>query len=340
MSSGGVIAYSLPTGADYVSEYAGRINSILWHTLRQSFSETLIIPGFRNYFLASDSCLSYNVPGLIESRDLKTLYVNKYYLDAGQLKERGEYIRGRVSTLSGSPTPSGSAIVNRDFTPVAVWHHLSWWLSLHDTSLTIIIPAFCLVFFLLMLTLNPLNAGLFAGGFTLASLEIIIIFGLQVLTGYLFQAIGAIFMIFMLGLAVGSALGTGAGIYQEATRYGLLQLTLAILAVLIPYMILQIGKAAMSNAWINIILGISAFIASVLVGMEYNLAANLSKQPLQKTIGSNYAAEMFGAAAGAFAATLFLVPFLGIVKTGMVLAIVNVVTATVWLFARKFGRRL
>jgi spermidine synthase len=321
---GAIVAYSLPTGGDYVSERAGKINSVIWNTMKQCFAQVLIVPAGRNYFLASDSALSLDIPGLVEARGIETVYVNKYYLDAFQLKERSAYVTGSI-TPSGSTTPSGW--VNRDFTPVAVWYQVSWWLSHFNTTHAFILLVFIALLVILLRSLNPLSAGLFAGGFTLASIEIILIFSLQVLCGYLFQAIGAIIMVFMLGLAAGSGWRIRSDQMKTLGFYGFLQVLLAVTACTVPFIIQWLGRTVARDWLVNMVFALLAFFAAFIVGMEYRLAASLSKNTLQHTVAGNYAAELFGSAAGAFAVTLFLIPAIGLVNTGIILAVVNLTSA-------------
>jgi hypothetical protein len=323
-----LIAYSLPTGSDYVSQSAEKLNALLWNTLKQCFPEVLVVPGGRNYFLVSDSALSLDIPGLIQQRGIETVYVNRYYLDVAQMRERS----GKI-TPSGSSTLSGS--INSDFTPVAVWFQTSWWLNHFQTTHILILLVFMVVLVFMLLTLNPLSAGLFAGGFTLASLEIMLVFGLQVLCGYLFQAIGAIIMMFMLGLAAGSGIRFNSPKLQTISAYRWLQVIIACLSFFIPLIIILLSRVTADGWIINPVFAVMAFSSAFIVGMEYRLAAALSVKTPQKTVAGNYSAEMFGSAAGAFAVTLFLIPTIGILTTGIFLTVLNLATAGSLFLERK-----
>ena len=57
LNPGAVICESLPTTSDYVSKTAARTNSTLVQTMKTRFRNVLVIPGQKNYFLASDSSL-------------------------------------------------------------------------------------------------------------------------------------------------------------------------------------------------------------------------------------------------------------------------------------------
>jgi len=335
MRPGAVIAFSLPASGEYVSRKAGLLNTVLLSTLKQCFSRVLILPAGRNYFLASDSALSLDIPGLVRTRGISNVYVNEYYIDPVQLKERSEYITGFIKTTQPGPSAL-TKLVNRDFTPVAVWYQMSWWLSQFQITQAVILFIFMIVLLVLMVTLNPLSAGLFAGGFTLASAEIILIFGMQILCGYLFQAIGAIIMIFMLGLAVGSGIRFRPYWLCTLDFYRWLQLSLAFLAFMTPLVILWMGRSRTGDWLVNMVFALLAFSLAFIVGMEYRVAALLSDKTVQKTVAGNYSAEMFGSAAGAFAVTLFLIPAIGMTNTGIFLAAMNLCSAgSLFLLRRK-----
>ncbi|MCX6306674.1 MAG: hypothetical protein NT040_17040 [Bacteroidetes bacterium] len=322
MSPGGIMAYSLPTAGEYVSELGSRLNAVLLNTLKQCFDSILIIPAGRNYFLASDSSLSADIPGLIDSRGIETGYVNKFYLDAAQLKERSASVTASA-TLSGTTRPPG--LVNSDYSPLAVWYHLSWWLSQFNVTTALILTIFTVIIAVTMTTLNPLSAGLFSGGFTLTTLEIMLVFGVQVLSGFIFQVIGSIIMVFMVGLAAGSGLMVNVKGTKALHLLRGLQVLLAIMSLSIPFIFQWMNGSARGDWLIWMEFGLLAFGAAFIVGMEYRLAALLSHDTLKRTVAGNYSAEMFGSAAGAFAA-VFLIPGIGMVNTGIFLAGLNMAT--------------
>jgi len=76
----------------------------------------LILPGQKNYFLASDSSLSPEIASMIAGRGISNLYVNSWYLDENSLKERSEYLHLHLDK---------NAKVNSDFRPVAFFHHIT-----------------------------------------------------------------------------------------------------------------------------------------------------------------------------------------------------------------------
>ncbi len=343
MKPGGVIAYSLPTGSDYISREAGLMNATLLATLQQHFSQTLIIPVERNYFLASDSALDIDIPKLIQQRAIPTVYVNQYYMDVRQLRERSGYVTSAVNTTmyphpvrvpppcQGGATPMGFR--NSDFNPVATFYQNLWWLGIFSVNPVMIVCILAVVLMVVIASLNSVSAGLFTGGFTLASTEILLIFGLQVLYGYVYQVIGLIIMVFMLGLALGAALDFKTFRTSPVGSYFLLQASLAVYSILLPVLLMWLGSGQINEGCAVASVVVFAFLAAVIVGMEYRMASILVKGPPGDAVSRNYSADLFGSGMGAFIVTLVLFPLAGILYTGFFLAVLNMISGLI-LFIR------
>jgi len=326
MNDNAVVSLGLPTSSDYVSEQAGKLNSSLYLTLNRVFKHILIVPVEKNYFLASDAPLDPDIPGRILDKQIPTSYVNSYYFDTEQLLQRAEYILKNLSP---------GARVNHDFRPATYFYQMNYWLSYYGNRLWIFAVLFLVVVMVVLFTLNPVSTGLFSGGFTAASMEIMILFSFQVLYGYLYQAVGVIILLFMLGLVLGSGLKKRMHSRDRLRLYITVQLILACSSVLIPLVIIWLSSLAFP-AWIIQLklAGITLFIA-FLVGFEYNLASTVKPMNWFQNVTGNYSAELFGSAVGAFAVTIFLFPLIGMVYTGLVLAVLNTTSAAILFIRRK-----
>ena len=115
LNSDAVISFGLLTSDDYVSHEAKSINSVMYNTLHKVFKNILIIPGERNYFIASDAPLSDDIIRLVDKRGINNFYVNSYYLDFDDMHERMVYIMKNIDKDSE---------LNRDFRPVIYYHQL------------------------------------------------------------------------------------------------------------------------------------------------------------------------------------------------------------------------
>ena len=355
MNPGGIIAYSLPTGSDYISDVASQMNTTLYQTLKQRFNHVLVIPATRNYFLASDSALNIDIPGLIDTRGIATVYVNRYYLDIRQLRERSMNLTSNMnfnirpgstnawpgSTNSRQVLPSlrGSEIltgwINRDFYPVALFYQHVWWLGYFSFNPLAIMIVFLVILLIILGSLNANSAGLFTGGFTLASSEIILIFALQVIYGYVFQAIGVVIMVYMIGLAAGAGFGRVNFHRKHTISYFLLQISLAVYSVVLPWLIIWLSGAFFNDIIVQVTLAFFAFVGAFIVGMEYRVSSVMTKLSPGKTVANNYAADLFGSAMGALVVTVLLLPLAGIIYTGIFLAGLNIISAVILIMRHR-----
>ena len=325
LSPDGIVSYSLPTTSDYVSRAGEGLNSILYNTLAASFRNILLVPGNRTFFIASDASLSLDIPALVERKGIITSYVNKYYIDAGQFKERAEYMKANIS---------GTAGLNHDFRPLMFFAQMRYWMTYFNRHY---IPAFLvllLIVLLVLFNLNPVNTGLFTGGFTVGAYQVIMILALQVYCGYVFQLTGFIIMLIMLGLAAGSRAGTLWFRKDPFRVYLSLQLSLAALSALIPMALILAGRMGLPLWMIEAKAAAITLILSILTGMEYSLAFRLSKRNKAVAVAKNYSADLFGSALGAFIVPVFLFPLIGMISTGYVLALVNT-TGAAFLFIKR-----
>ena len=83
---------SLVSSADYLSGESRQVRSVMANTLGAVFKNILIVPGSRDYLLASDGSLDIHIGRLIKERGIPTIYVNENYLDDELLQQRSESI--------------------------------------------------------------------------------------------------------------------------------------------------------------------------------------------------------------------------------------------------------
>lgn len=354
MSPNGVIALFLPTTSDYVSPRAADLNSVICRTLRKSFGNILIVPLEKNVVLASDSMLTLDVPGKIRSLGIQTSWVNPDYLDISQLRERAGYLEKNLQ-------PTGR--VNHDFDPVAVHYQLAWWLGYFSFKPLVAVVIYLLLFLLLALSQNRMTTGMFTGGFTLASIEIILILAYQALFGYLFSMIGAILVIFMTGLTLGAWLGPrltdrwierwsvvrrGTGSEADVLEndpnrsrpalqqiYFRVQMLLAGFSMLIPVFLLFARNISGFEIGSHLFIGFLCIFPAFLTGLEYHLAVTLRQEQIKRAVAGSYSADLFGSALGAFATAVILIPLAGVTASCILLGILNLAGA--WILCK--GRR-
>ncbi len=321
-----VISLGLTSSADYLSEEARQLKSVIYTTLKTSFRNILVVAGMKDYFLASDGNLDIHIAHMIGRTEIKTLYVNKYYLDDALLEQRSEFILSNIT---------GSAVVNRDFTPVSYYRQLLLWLSYFELNYWIIIPAALLILILLLWKLNPITLGIFTGGLAASSLEIILLLAFQVIYGFVYQMLGIIIAVFMAGLAVGSLYRRrfigDAGI----NAYIAVQLAIGLLSCALPFLLLMIRSATLSIGVLHLAFLLPTFVIALLIGMEFSTASHLQKGTAAAAASELYGVDLIGSAVGALLVTAILIPLLGIIRVSFVIGGLNFVSAIVALFTRK-----
>ncbi|MCX6248734.1 MAG: hypothetical protein NTW10_13500 [Bacteroidetes bacterium] len=318
LNPGGVICESLPASSDYMSKKAAATNSTLVQTLKTRFRIVMILPGQRNYFLASDSALSSDIPDLIRQRGISTVYVNPWYLDVNSLKERSEYIHSHLNT---------TAEVNSDFRPLAFFLQMRYWNSMFEWSLPVSLIFILVLLVVIVFTLNRITVGLFTGGFTASSLQLMILVSFQVIYGYVFLATGIILALFMAGLAAGAFSFPRLIPVPSEKDYLRVQFTLAFYSLGFPFVILALNLPGFSEFLVRIIFIFLIISLSFIIGLEFSLASALGRRGITEKVSSGYSADLFGSAFGAIATILLLLPFLGMVNSCLVIALMNLFSA-------------
>lgn len=322
-----VICTSLPSTANYAEEKILEVNSSLWKTIGLFFSNCLLLTGENNYFIASDTPLNSEITKLISDKNISSEYVNQYYIDDFLLSMRSDTLISQFND---------SVPVNRDFYPFMFVGQIGHWLSYFGTSyhLMIIIPG--LLFIIFFFRTGKITAGLYTGGFTAASLEVLLLLAYQVYFGTIYLATALFFAIFMGGLAFGSSLKfDDKDKFKVLKNYYSLQFTLSIFAVSLPFLIQFKGAISAWLIFMQFLFFALIFMLSTAIGFEFLLASKLQEKSYSEISGINYSTDLIGSAFGAFLTAIVLLPFLGLVKTCLIVAVLNIISGLLAFSLRK-----
>jgi len=321
-----VICLGLPSTANYVSEAAGQVNSVIYNTLVKIFDNILIIPGEKNFFLASDNTLSINIVERVEEKQLDNIYVNRYYLDDKLLEDRSRYITGTIDTDAG---------INKDFTPVSYYDQLVFRLSYFKINFWVLAGAFLVLLALIISRINYMAFGMFTGGFAALSIEFILLISFQIIYGYVYHVTGIIITVFMAGLALGALyfrkLFPGACIRD----YYKIQFFIGIYSVIVPFVLICSGYLSANVIIIHAIFFLLTLIISLLTGMEFSIASVIYKKELSSAAADLYGADLAGSAFGALITAAFMFPVLGIVPSCIIIGCLNFLSGTVVFLRNK-----
>jgi len=178
----------------------------------------------------------------------------------------------------------------------------------------------------------------FTTGFSTMALQIALLFSFQSIYGFIYETVGLIVAMFMCGLALGASM-TNRHVKNKTNINTLagVQLIIALLAVLIAVVISR-AAAVEYPALIFMFFSILTFSAGLINGVDFPLSLacymDLNRQA-ERTAGSVYGVELFGACTGAVLASAFVAPVLGIIACCLFAGIANFTAFVVLLSSRR-----
>jgi spermidine synthase len=306
LAPGGVLAFALGRYENYVSPELGRLLATADATVRTAFRQTLLIPGGRVFFLASDGELTADITPRLPAG---TQWVNRHYLDATLTPDRLADLRRAASV---------PAKVNEDFEPVLFQHYLRHWLSEFPVRFGLLEGVLVLALVIYLVRLRGPGLVVFAGGFAASALEVVLLLAFQVLSGSVYRGLGLIVTLFMAGLAAGAWWGG-----RHGRSLAGLALAVAALAALMPALVRLPGE-----------IPVLTFVLAGLVGMQFPVACRLGLADMATTASRLYTADFVGACLGALLASTLLIPVLGVAATCWLTAGLNVLAALAWRWRR------
>jgi len=308
---GGIISVSSRAAGNYMNETSRQVHSVIFNTIKSVFSQVRIIPGAKDYLLASDSTIEQSIFNNYQNKGLENTYVNPYYINEELVRMRSEMIFKNLQA---------DAPVNTDLKPYVFSLVLKHWLERLKIN-TWVIPLILLSLLTLsLISLGPLNLGLFTGGFTSSALEFLLLIWFQVIFGFVYQMTGLIFALFMAGIVFG-ALIQGKIIKTAAfSDFIKIQALMAIFSALVALTILLFSSSPLPL----FIIFLLVFTTGSLMGIQFSLSASLRKTSVITSAGESFSADLMGSAIGVLLVSVYLVPQFGLPATGFMLAGLNV----------------
>jgi spermidine synthase len=325
----GVLAFALGHYENYVSPGLARLLASAHRTLRLSFGQVRMIPGGRVFFLASDGPLFLDIVARLEQRGLATKLVNRHYLDAMLAPDRLADLDRAVAQ---------PAEINTDFSPALYYYYLRHWLSQFTVRTGFLGGVLLVLLTAYLLGLRTVPRVIFAAGFAAAALEVVLLLGFQVLYGSLYRQVGLVVTAFMAGLAVG-AWRVNRRLDRKAIAgfspirlLLLLSCAIAGLAVLLPFILPQLGRLDVLTGSVLVGQGVVlllTFLLAALVGGQFPLAGATGSGEAAVTAARLYSADLVGAALGALLVSTLLIPLLGVTAVCLLTAGLNLVAAAI-----------
>jgi spermidine synthase len=199
LQPGGVLSFAVGRYENYVSPELARLVSCARQTVACSFTNVLLLPASRIYFLASDDPLTKDIASALDRAGVSARWVNRGYLSATLAPDR-------LADLERSAAQGAS--VNRDFAPRLPYLQLKHWASqFHGLpAWWLLAPAGAVLLY--AARLRGAAGVVLASGFAGSALEIVLLLGMQVLAGAVYRQVAWVVTAFMAGLALGAAVAT------------------------------------------------------------------------------------------------------------------------------------
>lgn len=326
LNKNAVISMSLISSADYLSSESRQVRSVLYNTLGAVFKNILIVPGSRDYFLASDEYMDIHITRLIKEQGTATIYVNENYIDSELLMQRSEFI---LNTLDKhSP-------LNEDFTPISYHCQLLYWLRQFQDNYWVLAAVCVAVLIFLAGRMNAITFGILTGGFAASSVEILLLISFQIIYGYVYFLTGVIISIFMAGLAFGAMLGYKVLRGFDFRNFIFAQLCIGGYALIFPLLLTFLNSISTNSYLVHFLFATATFAFALCIGAEFALGSRLQEGSVLTKASNLYSVDLVGSAIGALLVTAYLIPLLGITKVCLIIAGLTFASAAVSVLSRK-----
>ena len=354
LAPGGLLALQLRSSEDVISPELAEFLRCIHQTLRQIFPRVAVIPGETlHFFAASDAIALTEDPRVLISRmrdrSLQAQYVREYFIPFRMMNDRMAQIHDLLR-------PDPATRVNRDFQPAAYYFSTVLWSAqfnpadahLFERAAEIrfsavlwglVVPCAILAIVLYFATqrrrAQTAAVGcVAASGFTLMTLQILLLLAFQSLCGYVYRELSLLIGLLMAGIAAGSWLGIRR-IRDQARhmrRIAITQFLVAASAPLLLFVVLQLEPAshAVTPPWvIQAAFPLISFLCGLPGGYQFPLATAIYLEGRCDTasLATLYAVDLLGGCAGALLLAGFLIPVFGFWTVAWLAAAVSLAPA-------------
>ncbi|MCX5716335.1 MAG: hypothetical protein NTV07_05730 [Candidatus Omnitrophica bacterium] len=342
----GILSLGIASSENYLSPQTRMFNASVYRTLKSVFKSVEAIPGDTIMLLSGPSEIDIRKETILRRFDEKGL--SNHYMILSYIGYKLE--PGRRAELKKLLEDTPGIKINTDFRPTTCYYFADFWLNKFASpfgylAAVVLLIAVAFIIFNKRGSL-PILSGrkepilIFVLGFTGMLLELILLLGYQVISGYVYWQMGALFASFMSGLFLGAFFGNRLKHGSRQRHFiflvalSLFMAGLSMCAVyLLPHLIYL--PAARNMLIFTALLAV----IGAIVGAAFVIAGFLVRQgQIMAKAGSLYAADLWGAALGAILSTNFIVPLFGIL--GALILSAAIVSAGLIVFlilSRKAG---
>ncbi|UCG35622.1 MAG: FMN-binding protein [Candidatus Omnitrophota bacterium] len=345
----GVLATRITSAENFLGEEIRNYGSSLYYTLKDVFSEIVIVPGKTNWVFAGDKQSSVTEqPQVLETRVKKFLTRDfSFYPEVF----RSMFLARRVSFVKemyrDNPLFQKIKLINQDDQPLTFFLNLlvlarysnSYLVHFFKSAQLVGVSIFlipliifiCLRFLFLLKIENTtirrvvFNAKLyqFFSGFLGFSFHLLLIFLFQNRFGTIFQLIGLVNALFMLGLCAGGFGGRFLMKKGEVTTKIIGILFFQALLIMVTYPIFIYSNLAPSMVFAFFV--VFFFLSGMITGSSYPLAAKVledNQVSLRTTAAHLELLDHWGGSLAGLLVGLFMLPLVGVRNTFFIIIVI------------------
>ena len=344
----GIFTFTLPYSLTSPNPNLYFLNGLIYHTLKDVYPEVRILSEYANLFLASSNQINLDPQNLLErfqKRNLQTRFFSREYLKYRLTSPRNAIVEESLKKFQKT---------NLLTHPLAYFYQTLFWLDRLNPKMAQVFSWFTssifwsliLVLFLIIIWLyqkkEKLNLKLSClsmatAGFSIMSLEMILLLSYQSSVGHLYTKVSLIISAVMLGLALGTWHGKRVlSIKQNKSVVNLLKkshLSFAVFGLVL--ILLSFYLFTFPNWLVEVIVLILGIIAGYLGGFIFPLTNKIYLENYKEKTGTIYSADLIGSAFGAILPSLILVPYFGFFISLGVLIILNCFMIGILFLVRK-----
>ena len=321
LTSDGVLSVNMQYSQNFISKIRKLKLGTLYHTAKEVFKNVLVIPGGEAFFLCSDGKLSSDIPKLLEQRSIKTSYVEGFFY-GNVTPERIDGINKDVSTVKQ---------INSDFEPILMRITLREWFAKQGTSPIPFAVALGITVVVYLVFLRKEEYVLFTTGMSNMGAEMLVVYSVQILFGYVYLKIGVIVTAFLFGLLPGASLGNR---YKVMGRRALLYSEVALVVMLAAFFIWAAWVKVELSSWIFLLYGM---LFSMVCGFQFPAVAHAIGEERSPAAGC-LASDLAGAAVGTLLVGTVLIPMWGIAPAALALILCK--GATTMIFVQDHSMKM
>ena len=318
LKENGIFCLTLPTSYGYIGRKMQMANGSIYNSLKNVFSYAKLSSEEYGYIFSSGRPFDTNPQTLSErfyKRAIETSYFQPYILADAFSPLKVSLVRERLEKINA---------INTDMEPVAYLYNLmlwsevygggilNWLLNIENQQIILaLMAAFTIIAAVLWKKKQAVYYSMFTTGYSVMAFSMLILLAYQASFGYVYEMIGLLTAVFMLGMAFGAHITKG--IQRPLGWLRLLEIAAIILFISAPMLFKQ-----------EILFYVLSFLCGIIGGMQF-AAANLFLKGQDSTgaAGRLYAIDLTGSFLGAFLTAIFMMPLSGVQNTLLFLALIK-----------------